>query len=54
MGEAIGSSLPLAAGIAVTPSAITAVVLMLAGSRAGVNGPLFLLGWLVGVPGRAV
>lgn len=52
MSEAIGNSLPLAVGVAVTPSAIIAVVLMLASSRARVNGPLFLLGWLVGVPGR--
>ncbi|HEX3588626.1 MAG TPA: GAP family protein [Pseudonocardiaceae bacterium] len=49
MGTAIGQSLPIAAGIALSPIPIIAVVLMLTSSRAAVNGPLFVVGWLVGM-----
>jgi hypothetical protein len=49
MGQAIGGSLPLAAGIALSPIAIIAVVLMLSSRRAWVNGPAFVLGWLIGL-----
>jgi threonine/homoserine/homoserine lactone efflux protein len=49
MGQAIGGSLPIALGIALSPMAITAVVLMLASRRARVNGPIFVLGWLIGL-----
>src|SRR3954454_6235869 len=49
MGEAIGGSLPLAVGIALSPSPTTAVVLMLTSRRAKVNGPMFVLGWLLGL-----
>jgi hypothetical protein len=49
MGEAIGGSLPLAVGIALSPIPIIAVVLMLTSRRAKVNGPAFVLGWLVGL-----
>src|SRR3954466_585370 len=49
MGEAIGGSLPLAVGIALSPIPIIAVVLMLTGHRAKVNGPMFVLGWLIGL-----
>jgi hypothetical protein len=49
MGEAIGGSLPLAVGIALSPIPIIAVVLMLTSHRAKVNGPLFVLGWLIGL-----
>src|SRR5215216_3742441 len=47
MAEAIGQSLPLAVGVALSPVPIIAVVLMLTTARA--NGPAFLLGWLVGL-----
>jgi hypothetical protein len=47
MGEAIGQSLPLAIGVALSPVPIIAVVLMLTTARA--NGPAFVLGWLVGL-----
>ena len=46
MGQAIGGSLPLAVGIALSPIPIIAVVLMLTSPRARVNGPAFVLGWL--------
>lgn len=49
MGQAIGGSLPLAAGIALSPVPIIAVVLMLTSHRAMVNGPAFVLGWLIGL-----
>jgi hypothetical protein len=49
MGQAIGGSLPLAVGIALSPLPIIAVVLMLTGRRPRVNGPAFVLGWLVGL-----
>ena len=49
MGEAIGQSLPLAVGVALSPIPIIAVVLMLTTARARANGPAFVLGWLVGL-----
>ena len=49
MGKAIGGSLPLAVGIALSPIPIIAVVLMLTSRRAKVNGPAFVLGWLIGL-----
>jgi hypothetical protein len=49
MGEAIGGSLPLAVGVALSPIPIIAVVLMLTSRRAKVNGPMFVLGWLIGL-----
>jgi Sap, sulfolipid-1-addressing protein len=49
MGQAIGASLPLAVGIALSPVPIIAVVLMLTSRKARVNGPVFVLGWLIGL-----
>jgi hypothetical protein len=49
MGSAIGGSLPLAFGVAISPIPIIAVVLMLATPRGRVNGPAFVLGWLAGL-----
>ena len=49
MGQAIGGSLPLAIGIAISPIPVIAVVLMLTTPRARVNGPAFILGWLLGL-----
>jgi threonine/homoserine/homoserine lactone efflux protein len=49
MGEAIGQSLPLAVGVALSPVPIIAVVLMLTTARARANGPAFVLGWLIGL-----
>jgi Sap, sulfolipid-1-addressing protein len=49
MGKAIGGSLPMAVGIALSPIPIIAVVLMLTSRRAKVNGPVFVLGWLLGL-----
>src|SRR5262245_24977805 len=49
MREAIGDVLPLSVGVALSPLSIVAVILMLVSRRARVNGPLFILGWLVGL-----
>jgi hypothetical protein len=48
MGQAIGESLPLAVGIALSPIPIIAVVLMLTSHQARINGPVFVAGWLAG------
>lgn len=49
MGQAIGESLALAIGVAICPMPIIAVVLLLTTPRAKTNGPLLLLGWLLGL-----
>ena len=49
MHEAIGQVLSFAVGVAISPLPIVAVVLMLATPRARVNGPAFVLGWIVGL-----
>lgn len=47
MRQAITDVLPYAVGLAIIPIPIIAVILMLFSNRARVNGPAFLLGWLV-------
>lgn len=49
MNGAIGESLPLAIGIAISPIPIIASILMLMSPRAGKTSIGFLLGWLTGV-----
>jgi threonine/homoserine/homoserine lactone efflux protein len=49
MADAFGDILPLAIGIAISPIPIIAVILMLFSNRARVNGPAFLVGWVIGV-----
>jgi hypothetical protein len=49
MGEAIGHSLPLAIGVGLSPIPIVAVVVLLTSSRARCLGPVFVLGWLLGL-----
>lgn len=49
MGDAIGQVLSLGVGVALSPLPIVAVVLMLATPRGRVNGPAFLLGWIIGL-----
>src|SRR3954452_13643304 len=51
MGEAVGQSLPLALGVALSPFPIIAVVLMLVTERGRVNGPAFVAGWILGLAG---
>jgi hypothetical protein len=45
--QGISAILTFAIGVAVSPVPIIAVILMLFSRRARVNGPLFLLGWVV-------
>ena len=47
MGNAIGSILPQAIGVAISPVPVIAVILMLFSQRARSNGPTFLLGWVL-------
>lgn len=49
MGPAIGDTLPLAVGVALSPVPIIAVVLMLATPRGRTNGIAFSLGWIAGL-----
>ena len=49
VGEAIGTILPMAVGVALSPVPIIAVVLMLGTPKARSNGPAFLVGWLAGL-----
>ncbi len=47
MGQGISAVLTYAVGVAISPMPIIAVTLMLFSRRARVNGPMFLLGWVV-------
>jgi hypothetical protein len=47
MGQGIGEVLTFAIGVAISPVPIIAVILMLFSERARVNGPAFLVGWVV-------
>lgn len=47
MGEAISAVLTFAVGVAISPVPIIAVILMLFSARARVNGPAFLVGWVL-------
>ena len=49
MGQAIGQVLSYAVGVAISPIPIIAVILMLVTPKARVNGPAFLIGWLLGL-----
>jgi Sap, sulfolipid-1-addressing protein len=49
MGAAIGDILGLAAGVAVSPLPIVAMILLLATPRGRANGSLFAVGWLAGL-----
>jgi threonine/homoserine/homoserine lactone efflux protein len=49
MGAAVGDVLGLAAGVAVSPLPIVAIILMLVTPRGRANGTLFAVGWLAGL-----
>jgi len=49
VGQGISEVLPFAIGVAISPVPIIAVILMLFSSKARVNGPVFLLGWVAGL-----
>src|SRR6478752_8270223 len=48
-GGSLGSLLPLAIGIAISPVPIIACILMLFSAKARLNGPAFLVGWVAGI-----
>lgn len=49
MGEVIGQLLPTAVGVMLSPLPIVGVILMLLSTKARVNGPAFLIGWMAGL-----
>jgi len=49
VADAIGQVLSLGVGVSLSPIPIIAVVLMLGTPRARVNGPAFVLGWILGL-----
>jgi hypothetical protein len=49
VGQAIGDSLPLALGVAISPIPIIAIILMLLSERSGPNSASFLIGWVIGI-----
>jgi Sap, sulfolipid-1-addressing protein len=51
VGQGISEILTFAIGVAISPIPIVAVILMLFSQRARVNGPSFLLGWVVALAG---
>src|SRR5439155_25021487 len=54
MGQGISEVLPFAIGIAISPVPIIAIILILFSERARVNGPTFLLGWVIGLAAVSV
>jgi len=49
VGKALGDVLGLAAGVAISPLPIVAIILILATPRGRLNGTLFLTGWVAGL-----
>ncbi|MFI7093386.1 GAP family protein [Streptomyces lydicus] len=49
MGNVLGDVLGLAAGVAISPLPIIAVILLLATPRGRLNGVLFTVGWILGL-----
>lgn len=47
--EAIGGSIPLAVGVALSPLPVAAIIIILMSGRARTNAPAFLLGWIAGI-----
>jgi hypothetical protein len=46
--EAIGGSLPMAVGIALSPLPVASLIILLMTPQARTNAPAFLLGWIAG------
>ena len=47
--EAIGDSLPMAVGIALSPLPVASLIILLMTPQARTNAPAFLLGWIAGI-----
>lgn len=54
MGPLIGSTIPLAIGIAISPVPIIAAILMLLSPKAKSTGLGFMLGWVVGITAAVI
>lgn len=54
MNGVIGDILPLAVGVAISPVAIIAAILMLLSAQAGRTSVGFLLGWVVGIAAAVI
>jgi threonine/homoserine/homoserine lactone efflux protein len=54
LSQAISDILPLALGIALSPVPIIAVILMLGTPKARSEGPMFAIGWVLGLAGVSV
>lgn len=51
MGHAVGQFLSHAVGVAISPLALIAVILLIAGPRGRSNAMAFMLGWVLAVTG---
>lgn len=49
IGQGVSEVMTFAIGVAISPIPIIAVILMLFSAKARVNGPSFLLGWILGL-----
>ncbi|MFH8735088.1 MULTISPECIES: GAP family protein [unclassified Streptomyces] len=49
MGAVLGDVLGFAAAVAISPLPIIAIILILATPRGRLNGPLFTVGWILGL-----
>lgn len=49
MGAVLGDVLGFAAAVAISPLPIIAIILLLATPRGRLNGPLFTVGWILGL-----
>ena len=54
LSQAISDILPLALGVALSPVPIIAVILMLGTPKARSDGPMFAIGWVLGLAGVSV
>ncbi len=54
VGDAIGENLRLAVGVALSPMAVIAVILMLSTPKGRSNGSAFAVGWVVGLVSASV
>lgn len=54
MGEAIGQTLPMAVGVALSPIPIVAVILILFTPGARLNSVSFLIGWVLGLAAAGI
>jgi hypothetical protein len=49
MIAAIGASLPMSVGVALSPVPVAAVMVLMLTPRARINAPFFLVGWMLGI-----